>query len=472
MGPHASALEAGPVAVAWPYPMAGPLSLLALLLGAGLLAMLAEAIERAVPRAGSSGDDDLPLDPMADYVERRESLGASASLGAQLCRVAATLVLLSLLTEPARWTVTEAAVLTLVLGAPLLHLTTQTLPAALAGSRGDALLRAVLPWFARLSAPMLPLVGLLRIIRRAILRGVRSSEADEGTRRMVEGFRAMVESAEFDGDLAAETRELIANAIEFGEVDAAEVMTPRTEIFAIEEDAALSDAVAVFASASFSRIPVYEGTIDTIIGTLTALEAAKAVAEGRLETTRIRDIMRPPLLVPETVRVPDLLNQFRANRQKMAIVVDEYGGTAGLVTLADVVSEIVGHVSDEYEEENTAFRKLDSGAVEADASLHVSDVNEALDLEIPEESDYETLGGFVLSEVGRFPSSGESFTSNGVTFRVSEASDRRVLRVVMERPGGLELRREPGAPSPSPRLAPSTSRGRAGKDEGLERRGA
>ena len=256
------------------------------------------------------------------------------------------------------------------------------------------------------------------------------------------------------------------------EVDAAEVMTPRTEIFAIEEDAALSDAVAVFATASFSRIPVYEGTIDTIIGTLTALEAAKAVAEGRLETTRIRDIMRPPLLVPETVRVPDLLNQFRADRQKMAIVVDEYGGTAGLVTLADVVAEIVGHVSDEYEEEHTAFRAMENGAVEADASLHVSEVNEALDLEIPEESDYETLGGFVLSEIGRFPSAGESFNSEGVTFRVSEASDRRVLRVVMERPGGLELRWDAGAPSsPLPR-GTAHDRERNGTTEERERRGA
>ncbi len=463
------------VSAGWPSldaPFAGGLALVALLVTAGLLAMLAQAIERAVPHSAPSDEEDSAPDPLAGYLERRESLSASASLAAQLCRVAATLVLLHLLDSSSDLTGTQSAILTLALGAPLLHLTTQTLPAALVNSRGDALLRVALPTLAHLSLPLLPLVGLLRIIRRAILRGMRSPEADEGTRRMVEGFRAMVESAEFDGDLAEETRELIANAIEFGEVDAAEVMTPRTEIFAIEEDAALSDAVAVFATASFSRIPVYEGTIDTIIGTLTALEAAKAVAEGRLETTRIRDIMRPPLLVPETVRVPDLLNQFRADRQKMAIVVDEYGGTAGLVTLADVVAEIVGHVSDEYEEEHTAFRAMESGAVEADASLHVSEVNEALDLEIPEESDYETLGGFVLSEIGRFPSAGESFTSEGVTFRVSEASDRRVLRVVMERPGGLELRWDAGAPSgPLPRASASEPEGH-GKTEERERRGA
>ena len=465
----------GPPSTAGPgldSPLTGGLALVALLVTAGLLAMLAQAIERAVPHAGPTDEEDSTQDPLAGYLERRESLSASASLGAQLCRVAATLLLLQLLSRVSDLTSIQVAALTLAVGAPLLHLTTQSLPAALVKSRGDALLRVAVPTLARLSVPLLPVVGLLRIIRRAILRGMRSPETDEGTRRMVEGFRAMVESAEFDGDLAEETRELIANAIEFGEVDAAEVVTPRTEIFAIEEGAALSDAVAVFATASFSRIPVYEGTIDTIIGTLTALEAAKAVAEGRLETTRIRDIMRPPLLVPETVRVPDLLNQFRADRQKMAIVVDEYGGTAGLVTLADVVAEIVGHVSDEYEEENTAFRAMESGAVEADASLHVSEVNEALDLEIPEESDYETLGGFVLSEIGRFPSAGEAFTSEGVTFRVSEASDRRVLRVVMERPGGLELRWDAGTPSVPLHRAGAKERERTGTTDERERRGA
>lgn len=449
-------------------PAASALLLGGLILAAALLALLAESLERVVAPEDREDGARSGSDPLAHHLERRRSLGESAGLGAQALRVAATLLLLALVQETWGLPWLRAAAVTLVLGAPLLHLATQTLPAALASSRGEGLLRATLPAFAVLSLPLTPVVALLRMVRRALLRAFRSPEADEGRLRMIEGFRAMVESSEFDGDLAAETRELIANAIEFGEVDAAEVMTPRTEIKAIEEDAALSEAVAVFAEASFSRIPVYEGTIDTIIGTLTALEATKAVAEGRLESTRIRDIMRPPLLVPETVRVPDLLDQFRADRQKMAIVVDEYGGTAGLVTLADVVSEIVGHVSDEYEEEHTSFRRLESGAVEADASLHVSEVNEALGLELPEESDFETLGGFVLSEIGRFPAPGETFTADGVTFRVTEASDRRVIRVSMERPGGLTLAREDGPPPGRPRAtrqAPEAA-------TQLERRGA
>ena len=143
--------------------------------------------------------------------------------------------------------------------------------------------------------------------------------------------------------------------------------------------------------------------------------------------------MRPPLLVPETKLVPELLADFRAQRQKMAIVVDEYGGTAGLVTLADVMAEVLGDVDDEFAEEDRGFVTTESGAVDTDASLHVSEVNEELGLEIPEEADYETLAGFVLSELGRFPASGEQLEAAGAVFVVTESSDRRVLRVTVDR---------------------------------------
>ncbi len=219
-------------------------------------------------------------------------------------------------------------------------------------------------------------------------------------------------------------------------------MTPRTEIEAVDKDATLSDAIRVFASTGFSRIPVYDDSVDTIIGTLTALEAAKAVVDDRVDTTAIVDVMRPPLLVPETQPVPELLSAFRAERQKMAIVVDEYGGTAGLVTLADVMAEIVGHVQDEFEAEDTPYLRVDDNRVEADASLHVSEVNEELDLDIPEEEDFETLAGFVLAEFGRFPVPGESFTHDSVEYTVSDASDRRILRVVVARAEGLVLATE------------------------------
>ena len=138
--------------------------------------------------------------------------------------------------------------------------------------------------------------------------------------------------------------------------------------------------------------------------------------------------------------MPELLAEFREQRQKMAIVVDEYGGTAGLVTLADVMAEIVGHVQDEFEdEEPPPFQRLPDGRVQVDASQHVAEINEEAFLSIPEEEDYETLAGFVLAEFGRFPRSGESFTRDGVVYQVSEATDRRVLKVILDSTTGRIL---------------------------------
>ncbi len=277
---------------------------------------------------------------------------------------------------------------------------------------------------------------LLEALRRAILRGFGIPVSNPEARQLVEGFRAMVESEELQGPLEEETRELLANVMEFRDVDTAEVMTPRTEIVAVPVTATLREAIAVFAESEYSRIPVYSNTIDTVIGTLAALEAAKAVAEDRLDETTIAEVMRPPLLVPETKRITELLAEFRAKKQKMAIVVDEYGGTAGLVTLSNIVAELVGEVPDDEDEDVlTPIKRRDDGSYELEATLHVSEVNEELGLDLPEEADFETLGGFVLAEFGRFPRAGEAFMHDAHEFSVLEASDRRVLKVLVRTPG-------------------------------------
>ena len=374
---------------------------------------------------------------------RTETLAASAGILAFVARAFAAVVIFVLAlqlfepTAPSPLRFVKALLFTGTVGGFLLHLTTMSIPLALAQTHSESIVRAGLPMFAPLLHPTTWVARSLAIVRRVLLRAIGTPDASYNTRRLVEGFRAMVEDAEMHGDLGDETRELIANVIEFGEADAAEVMTPRTEIAAIEADSSLQGAIAVFASSGFSRIPVYVETIDTIIGTLTALEAAKAVAEDRVAKTSIRSVMRPPLLVPETQLVPELLGAFRKQRQKMAIVVDEYGGTAGLVTLADVMAEIVGHVQDEFEEQEAPpFQRLADGRVQADASQHVAEINEEASLSIPEEEDYETLAGFVLAEFGRFPQVGNSFTKDGVIYQVSEATDRRVLRVILDRSVG------------------------------------
>lgn len=409
--------------------------------GVVLLATLYSSLSASLARTLPSVFDDARHDPetsselrrhLGADLEKTERLAASASLAAFVLRAAAAAGLLVLVRQGTGLGLLESVLVTAGAGGLALHLFTQSLPLALAQSRAQAMLIHGLPALAITLRPFGWAIAVLTWLRQPILRILRTPDANHETRRLVEGFRAMVEESSLRGELAADTREMIANVIDFSEVDAAEVMTPRTEIRAVEKDAGLAAAIQVFAESGFSRIPVFAETVDSIIGTLTALEAAKAVAEGRLETTPITAVMRPPLLVPETKLVPELLADFRAQRQKMAIVVDEYGGTAGLVTLADVMAEVLGDVDDEFAEEDRGFVTTESGAVDTDASLHVSEVNEELGLEIPEEADYETLAGFVLSELGRFPSKGERLEAAGAVLVVTEASDRRVLRVTVD----------------------------------------
>jgi len=406
----------------------------ALLLG-GLCVALRTSLLRAVPAEVLK---HAPADPirrarLERHLARGEALAASAHLLEITFQVVFVTLAVALAMGPSRLQTREVA-LAVACAAPLLLLLGEWLPTSIARSRKEWVLVRLLPGFALLQWPVGFLVQLLESLRRAILRGLGIRESNSEARALVEGFRAMVESEELAGSLEDETRELLANVMEFRDVDAAEVMTPRTELAAVPVTASLREAIAVFAESGYSRLPVYAGTIDTVIGTIGALEAAKAVAEDRVDRTTIAEVMRPAMLVPETKRITELLAEFRAKKQKMAIVVDEYGGTAGVVTLANVVAELVGEVQDEDEAEETPIKRRDDGAYELEATMHVSDVNEELGLELPEEEDFETLGGFVLAEFGRFPTAGEAFMKDDCEFSVLEASDRRVLRVLVRRP--------------------------------------
>lgn len=369
---------------------------------------------------------------MASLLERAEALATSAAI----FKITADLIFVVLLvgqTAPdgrLEWTHLGMA---LGIAAPSLLLLTEALPASVARARGDGLLLRALPAFHVLQLPVAWLAHALHAVRRALLRVMHLRDEPSSARRIVEGLREVIAGSTASGELEQTERELIEKVMGFGNVDAAEVMTPRTEINAVPLEADLATALGVFAQAGHSRVPVYQDNIDNIIGTVSALEVAKAVAEGRAGGTALAELVRPPLLVPETKLVSELLKEFQARRQKLAVVLDEYGGTAGVVTLTDVLAELVGDIHDEYGESEEPIRELDDGRVDVQAGLHVSEVNEALGLQIPEEEDFETLGGFVLAELGHFPKVGESFRHRDVEYSISEASDRRVLRVAVSR---------------------------------------
>ncbi len=405
-----------------------------ILLALGLSAFfstLRAALQFSLPaRVLARARDDDERRRLRPLLDRVDALATSASIYKIACDlfVVAFLILITVRDGPLDWPRLGLAV---AIAAPPLLLLTEALPVSIARARGDTLLVRALPAFHFLQLPVALLGALLQSLREGVLRILRIHDDSSSSRKIVEGLREVVAGA--SGELEEAERELIENVMDFGDVDAAEVMTPRTEIDAVPVESDLQTAITVMADAGHSRIPVYDDNIDNIIGTVNALDVARALAGSDGSQTCLRDLLHPPLLVPETKLVSEILKGFRTRGQKMVIVVDEYGGTAGIVTLTDVMSEIVGEIRDGFQESEATIRELEGGIVEIQAAVHVSEVNEALGLEIPEEADFETLGGFVLAELGRFPKAGDSFEKDDVTYSVAEASDRRVLKVHVQR---------------------------------------
>jgi putative hemolysin len=404
---------------------------LALCIGAlvlsGIFSTLHESLRRSLPaRVLALPQAQARSARLASLLEQADALATSATI----LKLTADVLFVGLLLT---WMGHGSALawptlgLTLALAAPSLMLFTITLPGSVARAMGDRLLVSALPTFALIQIPVRLLVALHDATRRAIQRSLHLPTETPEERLLVEGLRGLAETTLDKGELEEDELELVMNVMEFGDVDAAEVMTPRTEIHGLASDATLEEAAALFTEVSHSRVPVFDEKIDNIIGTLRALDVIEALSAE--PTPKLADLIRPPLLVPETKLVSTLLEEFRDGRHKMAIVLDEYGGTAGVVTLMDVIEEIVGDIQNEDEDSEPAIRELADGNFEIQATLHVSEVNEALGLTLAEESDFETLAGFVLAELGHFPREGEEFEHEKVRYRVAEATDRRVLRV-------------------------------------------
>lgn len=416
-----------------PTPDLGLLGVAAgLLVATALFATLRASLRQAHgARILGSIESDTRRSRIGPLLERVDSLATSAHLLTLACVLGFTVTTIHAFSPnpPGPWITAQA----LAVAVPLLAVMGEALPAVLARRFGDDLLARGLPAFHLVQWPVSWLAqgveGLRRMFQR--LFGISSDVRTE--REIVEGLRGVIADSELDGDLDDTERELIGNVMEFGDLDVAAVMTPRTEITAVEvEDDPIAIARAI-TECGHSRIPIFEGNLDSIIGIVSAQDLVRRMAGGELESVSLRDIMRPVFFVPETKQIDGLLTEFKAARTKIAVVLDEYGGTAGLVTVADVLAEIVGELQDEYDpEQQSPIQKFPDGAAEVDASLHVTEVNEELDLDLPEEADFETLGGFVLAELGHFPQSGESFERGATHFRVLEANDRRVLKVRVE----------------------------------------
>ena len=242
---------------------------------------------------------------------------------------------------------------------------------------------------------------------------------------------ASPDTAEDPRLMEGDERRLLQSIVEFSDTLVREVMTPRPDIVAITEDAAIADLRALFRDQEYSRIPVYKENLDNILGVIFVKDLIR-LADDRKDSDSILPLLRPATFVPETKRVSDLLKEFQRKQVQLAMVVDEYGGTAGLATLEDLLEEIVGEIRDEYDVEAEPVVEVGQGTFVFSGKANFAEVRDRLHVEVEPEG-FETVGGYVLTRVGRVPSVGEAFELDGLVVEVVEAERRRIHRVKMRR---------------------------------------
>ncbi len=245
---------------------------------------------------------------------------------------------------------------------------------------------------------------------------------------------------EAEGDLSQLERQMVRNLLHFGERDAGDVGVPRADIIAVEEKTSFADLVTLFAEAGHSRLPVYRETLDEVIGMIHVKDVFAILATGASHPTDIAGLIRQPLYVPMSRGTLDLLADMQSKRVHLAIVLDEYSGTEGLVTIEDLVEEIVGDIEDEHDDAPEALLvPLDGGAWDADARVELEDVAETIDPKLAEhDEDVDTLGGLAAVLAGRVPTKGECLeTPSGWTLEVIEADSRRIEKLRLHPPKPL-----------------------------------
>jgi len=244
------------------------------------------------------------------------------------------------------------------------------------------------------------------------------------------------------GDLTPIERQMLRNLLHFGESNVADIAVPRGDIIAISSTASFDELVAAFADAGHSRLPVYEGSLDSVIGMIHLKDVYTLQVTQAEQPDDIKALIRTPLYVPESMGVLDLLARMRAERMHLAIVVDEFGGTEGLVTIEDVVEEIVGEIEDEHDDEVVAnLSKLEDGIWDADARTELEEVAETIDARLADvEEDVDTLGGLAFVLAGHIPQEGEILEHpSGWRLEVTAADTRRVSRLRLHAPEEGEL---------------------------------
>jgi CBS domain containing-hemolysin-like protein len=360
---------------------------------------------------------------LSKLLRRPEHLLATILVGNNFVNVTATMIFL--IWARGIWGITRAEFMTTLVLTPLILVFGEILPKAIFRHRADTLspafarpLRAVEVFFS-------PIVATLRQAtnRLTSLLGGFEKRSPFISR---EDVRLMFIEGEEHGVIEEEEREMIKGVIDFGMTTVREIIVPRIDMVAARDDSTWEEVFEIFEKHGHSRLPVYQEKIDDIVGIVYIFDLMRA---GRpTEGESIKEFIRPVAFIPESKKVLDLLHDFRQKQMFMAIVVDEYGGTAGLVTLEDLIEEIFGEIHDEYDVEKQPVTNLGEGLFVLDARMHRDEAEELLGIALPK-GEYETMGGFIFEQLGRIPRKGESFQYDDFEVTVLEATERAVTRL-------------------------------------------
>ena len=309
------------------------------------------------------------------------------------------------------------------------------IPHALAKYAGEKILSRtykLLMFFAIAAWPVLYVLRLYDgLVRRLV--GVAETTPQEEQEEKQEEFLTDLEQHRMEGAVDKEEQEMIENVLELSETSADEIMTPRTDIVAVEVNSDLKTVLEIITSAGHSRVPVYEENIDNIIGLVYAKDLLTEIGKNTVDF-KLRDKIRKAYFVPETKLLRSLLHEFQNQKLHIAIVLDEYGGTAGIVTIEDVLEELVGEITDEYEETQPEYiREIDKNTFDVDARTYIDDLNDRFELNLPEEEDYDTVGGFVFSHLGYIPKAGVNFDYENLKFTIISAETRKITRIKIQK---------------------------------------
>lgn len=419
--------------------MTGHLFLLLALVGlhgfVSLLNAVLHNVSRSTLRERADDGDDGARRTLA-LTEDALQLGMTVSLAHILTRFAIatmlTLLLLDSDTAAAEAARVWIAIATVVLGATATLIIGDLAPEALGASHADSLARLAITPMRLLVTIMRPLTALVLLLSRLIARLFGSKDLVNLVTE--EEIMTLVDAGHSGGAIEDEEKDMIYSVLQLDESNARELMTPRIDIIALEVNHTIMQALSAFVESGFSRIPVFEDSIDNVIGLLYAKDIL-TVLENRddLESQAIRDLLRPAYFVPETKRADALLKELQAKNVHLAIVVDEYGGTSGLITIENLIEEIIGDIRDEYDfAEEEEFVEVGDGSYLIDASMDLDDVNALLDCSI-DTSDADTLGGYIYFILGRVPQASETVSSDILSMTIKSIDGHRIRKVAVRK---------------------------------------